>query len=173
MEHGDCAAIKILQQGINMGTNQTVFNNGVPTEIDVRKLMEKYGVPAQGQRISKNEVSGIIGVPVGSNRYLSIVTAWRKKLDRESNVIFKVVNGSFVVADPSTRIDMSGAGMKHALRKVRRSGGIAARTDRDGLTAEQMRTQDHIVSVSVSLLQMSAVAARKLKYPEPTKQVSA
>lgn len=144
----------------------TTFNRGIPTEIDVIALIEAFGVPAVGQIIPHDSIESVVCVEKTKYRYKTVVAAWRRKLEREHNIIFRAVSGTgYEVLDSRGRVDLSGNKYKAGLRAVRRSSSIALRTDRRTLTKEEETVLDHIIRVNSTIQTVAATEARKLTYP--------
>ena len=72
--------------------NQKIFHGGVPTDIDVRILMDKYGVPEIGKEITWVELNEVLHNPE-KNRFNAVVGSWRKKLLREYSIEMIAVRG--------------------------------------------------------------------------------
>lgn len=142
------------------------FNKGIPTEIDVNALISAFGVPAIGQIITHKRIEAVVCVDHNECRYKTVVAAWRRKLEREHNIIFRAVPGNgYEVLDSRGRVDLCGKKYKSGLRSVRRSSSIAMRTERGTLTPEETAVLDHIVKVNATIHSIAATEARKLTYP--------
>lgn len=70
-----------------------LYLGGLPTDIDVRKLKARFGVPQVGQELSHSELAECIGVDKTSTRYGSVMAAWRRALKREHNLVLGAVPG--------------------------------------------------------------------------------
>lgn len=142
-----------------------VFYAGLPTELDVRKLLDAFGVPAIGTVLSHDEIAAAIGVKPSSVRYRTVVTAWRKKLEVLHQVRLGADRGrGFKSLDERERIDESTTATREGLRKVARAATRAASVDTDDA---QLRTRrDVLVRFAAH---MKAEANRQLKPPkQPT-----
>lgn len=143
---------------------------GMPTDVDVQRLQENIGVLVPGDEISYSQIDKVLGMHRSNHRWKSVVNAWRKKLDREQNIILKAIsNKGFVALDGSGRADYCGRVYKGGLRRIVRASVVATRTDRVGLKAEDVRVLDHISSTGAALRLAAATAARQIKYREDTK----
>lgn len=141
-----------------------LFLGGVPTEPDVKKLIEVFGVPKVGDELTYEQVAEVIGAPIRSYRFRTVTWAWRKLLDRQHNLIVGAVQArGFVVLDNQSRVRFSAGRFKRGLRSVRRASDVASRTDLGGLTPEERRSRDHIVATGSMLQLAAATEARKLK----------
>lgn len=64
------------------------YFGGVPYQVDAKKLDESYPVPSlvEGRVISREEVSGVLGIECGSQRYYGVVNHWRNRLRNECGI---------------------------------------------------------------------------------------
>ena len=144
-----------------------IFSAGVPTAPDVERLSESYPELKEGQVITKEEISSIIATPANTHRWRTVFASWRRKLERESNIVLRAVpTVGYRVSDPMDRVDISGSKYKGGVRQLNRAARIAARTDRVRLTMEAARACDHIVMTTGQVNTLLAVEAKKLRYPE-------
>lgn len=124
-----------------------VYFGGVPTDADVEKLRQRYGAPAIGTRISYNDLQIVTGCAKMSNRFKTVVEAWRRKLEREHNLLLKAIPGiGYEVLDNHGRVNLAGTMHHHGLRKIMRAGMIAATTERAELSEPERRVCDHIAA---------------------------
>lgn len=149
-----------------MAEKFSIFGNGIPTEPDVKKLRDTFGVPAVGQEIPYSAIEAAIGVNRKTHRWATVTNAWRKALDREHNVLMDAIpNVGFRVMDPSERVVFSASTYKGGLRRIARAGNVAERTDVKGLKPEELRVRDHISRAAASLRLAAATQARELNAP--------
>lgn len=148
--------------------------NGIPVRPDVRKLEEKYGVPKEGQLITYADVAAEIKAEPGSDRFKTVTASWRKRLRTEHNVELDPVGNAtgFVALAPSERIEKSVRNYGQANRKQRRAGVLAALTDRDRLTPDQQRVQDHIRHLEADRILAAATAAKKFSWADMMKALT-
>lgn len=147
------------------------WRGGLPTELDVKRLVEKYGVPAEGVLIPHADIAACIGHPWKSVRYRTVIDAWRRKLRKEFNVDTTVEPSlGLYVLTPPERIVIGKRDSRAGLRKFRRGGARVAVTPDDGLTAEQRQEREHAAAV---VWRLYSSAARELKALEPPKPVPA
>jgi hypothetical protein len=152
-------------------SNIRVGLGGIPTDIDVRRLHEKFGIPKPGDVISYEQISDCIGNSHKENRFWSVTNAWRKKLFREHNLVSEAIpNKGFEFLDAHKRVSHSVSGFKGGLRKVARAGIIAASTERMNLSPEEQRTCDYLQNTAAQLKLAAATAARQLTYTDPVKE---
>lgn len=141
----------------------TIFRRGVPTEVDVAKLEEAYGVPGIGTMIEHDAISEVIGVPKDSSRYETVCRAWRAKIYREHNVFMASVRGhGFRAAQSRERVGVAAEWYSCGLRKIRRVADLISTTDRAGLSKEQSRAADHLAHVSATITAAHLTAAKQM-----------
>lgn len=102
------------------------YFGGMPTDLDVRKLIEAFPALIEGARITHEEIEAVISVGRHSNRYRAITIAWRSKLLRDSNLEIGAVSGvGFEVRTSEGRMSSSikgfQSGTKKQLRSVKRA----------------------------------------------------
>lgn len=154
-----------------MKGNIRIGIGGIPTELDVRKLEEKFGVPKPGQTISYQEIAACIGNSNKENRFWSVTNAWRNKLFRENNIVTEAIpNEGFEFLDAHKRVSHSVGKFKGGLRKIAKGSAVAASTDRAGLTQEEVRVCDHVQNTGAALRLAAATAARQISYQDPVKE---
>lgn len=148
--------------------NNLIFSAGVPTGPDVDRLIAKFGTPEEGTIVPYPEIMAVLGVERGSSRWGSVVTAWKKKLRRESNIEIKaVVNVGFECLDPHRRIDHAGSKYKGGMRAITRAADIAMTTRPEPLTQRELRAQTHLVMAGAAIKLAAATEAKKITYPDP------
>ncbi|WP_257306265.1 hypothetical protein [Geothrix campi] len=143
----------------------TLYFGGVPTGPDVDKLLEHYGVPKIGTRIPYDELAAVINQSASSNRFKSVTAQWRRKLDRQHNIVLRCIPGeAFEVADSHARVDLASRGYKMGVRKVVRCSNIAARTDRSTLSQEEARVCEHLERVASAHLLAAKTSAKEVRF---------
>lgn len=145
-------------------SNFKQFFGGIPTEMDVRTLIEQFGVPKAGTSITYDEVASAINQKIKSHRYGTVTNAWRRKLFREHNVIFRAREGKFTVMDPGQRVFHGGERLRRGAREFRKANVIVTSTDRAKLTDEEKAQADHIQLTTATAIQACRIQAR-LKTP--------
>ena len=109
-----------------MGTN--VFRGGVPVAPDVRKLTDHFQTPAEGSMIPYDDIARIIGAAYGTNRFRSVVMAWRRDLEKPPAVrrlvaqsdqrAYRVLDGDGHVTHANRKIDLNIRGVKRQARSL-------------------------------------------------------
>lgn len=146
-------------------TKSLIFGGGVPTEIDVRRLLEAFGIPAIGQLLTYDQISGALGLDRQSWRWHTVTGAWRKRLYREHNLVLSAIaKTGFKVEDSRGRVGVSASKYRGGLRRIAAASIMAARTDRAELTPEESAACDHIQNTGAALRLAAATAARQIKH---------
>ena len=145
---------------------KTFIIGRIPTTPDVNMLCGKFDNLNEGDVVKYGEIESVIGAKRGSGRFQSVTTAWRKKLDRDSNIVLLAVPGvGFKVADPSDRVDLSSRKVKSGTRSIVKGATIASSTDRSRLTEEQRRVCDHISMAATSIQLAVRIAPKPVELP--------
>ena len=138
-----------------------LYFNGIPTSLDVEKLRDAFGVPVPGTVLTHEQIEAVLGQERTSCRYKTVLNSWRKKLERESNILFRALHGAGIeVLDSHGRVDVAGRTYKHGLRRIAKSADIAMRTDQTDLTPEEARVCEHLARTGSSL-RLAAITAAK------------
>lgn len=141
----------------------STFNRGIPTEPDVKAIEDAVGVPAVGSVVTYETLEKILRIDRGAPRFKTVVSAWRKRLFRDLNILIGAVSGTGLqVLDGHGRATASGGIFKHGLRRIARAGVIAERTETEGLNAEDRRTIDHVRGSAAALRLLAATKAKEL-----------
>ena len=149
-------------------TMTKIYRGKLPTELDYVKLEQVLGVPYEGQLITYERLEEILGMNRQTSRFRSVVGAWRRKLAKEHNLVFKAVAGrGLECADNHSRVSLCARQHNSGLRHIARSSILAARTSRTGLPPEEVRVLDHIQNCGAQLRLAAATAARQLNYDLP------
>ena len=144
------------------------FAVGMPTAVDVTRLMEAFGVPSEGTRISYEDIERLLSVTPRQSRFWSVTAAWRRKLEREHNLLIEAVPGEgFDVLTNRGRVGFTARDFKSGLRKVTRAGERAAKTSRVQLSPQEVRVLDYQSQCAAQWRVQAAVEARKLRELPP------
>jgi hypothetical protein len=138
---------------------------GIPTDIDVRALQEAFGTPEPGDIILYPDISDCIKTEQATNRWKSVVGAWRRKLEIENNLLLTAIDSvGYRVMDNHERASYVAKSWKNALRQGFRAAARAARTPRKGLASEECRSLDHVANRGATVRLQENVAAKALRY---------
>ena len=149
-----------------------VFRGGIPTKIDVDKLIERFGVPHEGQVITFEDLQEALpDLQFRSYRWNTVIAAWRKHLEKKHNVILGSKRGEGLVAlPPEGRIDLATGKYSTGIKLTDRAAVLAIKTDRARLTPESKRTADFLRNAGAQIRLVVATAAKELAYPDPIPQ---
>lgn len=132
-----------------------VYFGGVPTDIDVKKLRERYEdvTLTPGTLIPYDEVAELLQLPKNNLRFRTVTNRWRRIVENETNIIIGTLPGeAFKVLNESEKVDLSGSKLRSSGRYARRSYVVGSRVDRKALTDDEVRSLDHKLSVSAKVL---------------------
>lgn len=141
-----------------------VYFAGLPTDIDVRAIIEKWGVPSEGVPISYEEIAALIKVPVASCRFKTVTGAWRRRLRREHDIYLLARHGAFTVRDPVQRVEFGSLKIRTGARAFRTAVKVVVTTDRKRLSNQHLAEADHVLLVG-GLVQAHGVLAAKRVQP--------
>lgn len=137
-----------------------LFKIGLPTDLDVKRLRERYpdSKLTPGTSITYAEVCAIIGVNSEKDgRFKSVTNAWRKKLMSESGIILKAQEQKFTVCGESEKAQLSVDKTKMAARAVRRSTIIGKLVDRKALSEDQLKRFDFSQRFNASVTALQTI----------------
>ncbi len=145
---------RLVQQALHFG--------GMSTAPEVKKLRERY--PADmlqpGFIVRYDDISAIIGVKYGTNRWKTVVRAWRDKIEAEDNIVFEAMQGwkQFKVQSPEDRLRTGIQTWKPVARKLKRQSFRVARVKFED--AALVATSGHVLRYN-SILVNQIQAGRK------------
>ena len=136
-----------------MGERKSTLTLGVPTDLDVRRLREAFGVPEIGTVITYDEVTAVLKIPRTTCRWRTVTGAWRRGLMAECRIIMGCKQGEgFIALDDPSKVDLGAHKLRSGLRAFRRTSKVIAHTDMNKLTTEERRRADHVQVVATSML---------------------
>lgn len=137
------ARVFITAKEIEM-SKQRLFLGGLPTEPDVRKLIDAFPRLEPGAEISHAEIAKVIGVDRDSDRYRTVTNAWRRLLKKDHNVRLKALPGvGFKSIDGMERVIDNMHGFTQGARKIRKAADDVRRVEIGKLSQEQQRVAEH------------------------------
>src|SRR5574343_393784 len=103
---------------------------GVPTKIDVDKLMDLFKRFKEGDIIPYTDVESVGSVTRNTGRYGSVVSAWRRRMMREANaLLIAVPNEGYRIETPAERMTYSAAQTFQGRKRILRGSAVASATD--------------------------------------------
>lgn len=129
-----------------------IFRGGIPTEPDVKKLLDAFADIAVDAQVTHEEVEAVLGLNRQDNRYRSITTAWREHLlEHENKQVGAVAGIGFRVFSSKDRVASSVNSFKAGVRKQVKAVNNAMRIERGDLTQQDQHKVDHLVRVGASI----------------------
>lgn len=156
--------------------NSALFNRGIPWSADILRIIEKYPNLTDDLTIPIKDVESCIQEPHTASRFQGVTSAWRRKMERENNVIIKrtkLVDGTkvFLVLNNKGRVKIGNSGYKSGLKKVVVAGKRMQRTGQDGLSIDELRQRDHVAKMAATIACTASVEAKRIEYPDPIKKI--
>jgi hypothetical protein len=140
-----------------------IFLGGIPTESDVRALIDLYGIPAEGTLIPYADVEELLRCDYRSHRFSTVTGRWRRQLKKDHNVATGTEGKAFKVLSPDERVTRGKDRTRIALRGIRRSVELVETTDKERLSPEMRAEADHLTRCAGALLLAARVEAGKVK----------
>jgi hypothetical protein len=167
---------------MNTTNTQNIFR-GMPSGPDVRKLLDAFGALQPGLQITHAEMEdALVTVRYGSQRYKTVVAAWRKTLLDRHNIDIQSVPGiGYRVLNDEERVDAGLSGSKRGLREIVRS---ARRSDRviteDPVLVHKQAVQrrltmainDEFKRQTKALLELPPPMQQQPRIPQPTSKAT-
>jgi hypothetical protein len=147
----------------------TTVAEGVPTAPDVKRLDEALGVPIEGSVILYDRLSEIIQAPKKSNRFRTVLNAWRRKLFREHNIELDPTGDAqgLIVLPPGGRIGKAVRNHASGRRKQKRAWYLSSMTDRERLSPTERNAQDFLHRRHAAERLAEITASKPLNIPTP------
>ena len=145
-----------------------VYRGGPPLNIDVNKLVARFGIPAEGTLISHEEIERCIGAPWKSSRYENVLDEWRDWLVAEPrglDTIVKTGQGLYILR-PDEAVDAGADDFRTSTRKMRKAATRVIRINPARIVNPvQAARRDHLVKITSRLLEEATKASKALAPP--------
>lgn len=142
-------------QGVKIAT-------GRPTKIDVDKLIARFGVPDENETIIWKEIEDATGLSKQEYRFGTVVTAWRKHLEQNHDILLYAIPGvGLAVADSNTKIDIAARKIELGDGQKRKWVERAYRVKSASLDETRRDTQGRILTAYGAMLRLTAATAPK------------
>lgn len=137
-----------------------VFRRGVPTDVDVNKLREKYPDAAMqtGKLITYTDLEKDLSISRDKSRFGNILRRWRKLLEEESGLVTKARAGiGIVICDDRSKVELANEKRRFAINNARRSMTISGLVNVRNLTDEERKVHDHNANLMASVIAIAQV----------------
>jgi hypothetical protein len=149
-----------------------LFLSGVPTDADVKRLLEAFPDIKPGQMISYTEIALVIRTQHGASRFRTVTSAWRRTLTRTLNFVLEAVPGQgFRRCTEIERSKRNRSGWRQDQSRAARKVRDLARTDTREFDEREQKTHDHARRVLQAHVEQTATTVRELAPPAPQKQL--
>ncbi len=143
---------------------------GMPTKPDVDRLMEHFGIPKEDQLLPWGDIEGVIGHRRGTHRFATVLSAWRRRLFREHNVVLDSVPGEGLVAlSPDGRVEFGVRKERCGVRLIGVGLKVITLSDRGRMTPENSKAADAAERRGAAIKLALATSAKAVQLPEVRK----
>lgn len=151
-------------------SDKKLFFGGLPTDIEVRKLIEHYAVPA-ARLYAYQELAEVCGHawPQDRNRLKVVFTRWRKRLERDYQLVSEGLPGEGIkILAESERTQHGTRYARIGTRKARRGLVRIMLTDASKIDDPKARAEaEHAQMVASRILPTLAQNVKALTPPSP------
>ncbi len=148
---------------------QKMYFGGIPTDIEVNKLLERYVKANVGDIINHEDIEALVRVERKKNyhRYRTIVSRFAAKLFSQYNVRLLALRGvGYRVLSPNERVDLSidnaGAAVRHLGRALR----DVVSAPRAAMNETEKQRADHVQATIGRLHEDGTKARNAVKLPK-------
>lgn len=136
--------------------DRQLYFGGVPTEPDVKRILDKWGVPTEGQTIGYDDIEALIHTPRTAHRFRTVTHAWRSQLLRAHNVRMLCVDGvGFCAGTPEQRLNEVVDRSAHVRLHLSRTVQLGRMIDGERLPDPQRKAlQHHVMANAAHVLAM-------------------
>lgn len=161
------------KDGLKMENGKSgIYFGGIPTEPDVNKLAEVFKTQEMvpGKQILYSEVCDIIKQKPGSSRWRSVTDAWRKKIEKDGNVIMSCdsFKQAFCVLSEGGKVEFSGKKLRSAVTFAKRSFIVSGMIDVKQLSEEDRCKHEFNTLKSANVIALAQLRSNKNLLPEMT-----
>lgn len=147
-----------------------LFLGGIPTDIDVRKLIDAFGKPEIGAEVTHEQIEEVLGIGRDTNRYRGVTLAWRKKLERDHNIRMGSAAGvGYRSLSPSERISAAIVGTQQGARKQLRAIRSSDRVVTDDPVLQKKQELLHRYGIAIASEANSTM--KQIEPPKPSQQM--
>ena len=145
-----------------------IHKAGLPTDIDVRTLREKYPWEElnEGDIIPYSDIEKLLGVNKHSNRFTTVTNKWRGAILYETNTVIGAERGvGFKILDNAEKVDLTGLKLKAAESALRKSQLFGSKIDTSRISDVDKARLHSFTSVAAKTVAMLQIKS-KLQLPE-------
>ena len=141
---------------------------GIPTKLDVDKLLETFTQPKENDVIMWSEIEEATGLSKGQYRFKTVVNAWRTALERDFDILLYAIPGEgLAVADANTKIDLASRKIELNDKSKKKWVERTFRVKAHELDEVRRDTQSRILTAYGAMLKLTAATApKRLPLPE-------
>ena len=141
---------------------------GIPTKLDVDKLLETFTQPKENDVIMWSEIEEATGLSKGQYRFKTVVNAWRTALERDFDILLYAIPGEgLAVADANTKIDLASRKIELNDKGKKKWVERTFRVKASNLDEVRRDTQSRILTAYGAMLKLTAATApKRLPLPE-------
>ena len=135
---------------------------GIPTKLDVDKLLETFAQPKENDVIMWSEIEEATGLKKGQCRFNTVVNAWRTALERDFDILLYAIPGEgLAVADANTKIDLAARKIELNDKSKKKWVERTFRVKASNLDEVRRDTQSRILTAYGAMLKLTAATAPK------------
>lgn len=129
-------------------------------DVDILAELLDY---TEGRIITHAEIAALIGAQYDTQRYWTVVTAWKRRMLNDHNIVVaNIPKTGYQVLKPGQRVT-AGANLRHqAVRRARLGQRIIRGTDTARLTAEQRAAWDHEARIGAAVIAIGRTTIRQI-----------
>jgi hypothetical protein len=145
-----------------------LFFGGIPVRPDVEKLMKSIAIEA-GRLVTHSEIVRVLRLDPKSSRYRTVVTSWRKTIEREKFLRLDGESGvGYRVLTPEQAISRSAKDIEHVSNASRKTTVRIEMIDTMSLS-DQSKDQHALVRRHAHMINDTCRQVRKeIAAPSPT-----
>jgi hypothetical protein len=144
--------------------------NGIPTDIPVRRLLERFRSLTDGQVVEKSELAELAGAAADTNRYAGVIARARRKFFQESRVWLKAVKGGLKFPTGQEQFEGERGGIRQGLKKTIRHTGRMSLIDDARLDDKTRDERNFYVSRTQAIVSHAKAQLTLPKFEPPMKK---
>ncbi len=116
-----------------------------PTKTDVDLLIERIGIPKEGEFISREMIRSIMNLPSNSSRLNTIIGKYKERMFICHNVyLFPNYQGGWIVSNPNDRISEASRIRKNAIGRLGMALTVGLSADTKRLSEPNKKVQSEM-----------------------------